>query len=116
MRHWIDGVSSSEFTAVYPVFAALNRGDGHEPSGVVSNPDLLAPRSIVDDGEGVSLSGHDDEHPAILVTTPAPTVLRNTLRIMEGINNVFRQPAQKLRSVCQIGQQWFDRSNLPVCP
>jgi hypothetical protein len=67
------------------VFSASNRGDGHAPSGSVSKADPSAVPTVCD-GSGVSVSGQDEEHPAIPATTPDTTVPRNVRRNVEGIN------------------------------
>jgi hypothetical protein len=87
--HWIDGAGEGGLAGVYPVFSALNRGDGHEPAGSVSNPDPLVV-STVWDGFGVSVSGHDDEHPLILTAAPAVTTPKKSRRDMEGIGYTFQ--------------------------
>ena len=74
---------------MYPVFATSNRGDGHAPLGSVSNPDPVAV-STVCDGFGVSVSGHDDEHPVVLTAAPVATIPRRVRRDMEGISYMFR--------------------------
>ncbi|WP_276224602.1 hypothetical protein [Haloarcula halophila] len=84
-RHWTDGVGDGDSTGVYPVFAASNLGDGHTPSGIVSNADPSAVPTVCD-GSGVSVSGQDEEQPAIPATAPDTTVPRNVRRNVEGIN------------------------------
>ena len=76
-------------TDVYPVFAALNRGDGHSPLGSVSNPEPVVV-STACERFGVSVSGHDKEHPVMLIAAPAASIPRKFRRNVEGISYIFQ--------------------------